>query len=304
MIKRFKDLCQEMSITGSGDKGHDAAVVLASPGLTRLIDSAASAGRWAELLSPAGEGGHFHLVSAVVDHVPSVTRPSMAENEGIAVLRGPSDVILPQLWAPTKERSARNDDVGALTFGLDDASTVTVPLAHTIFQNGKPSTLTASCFDLSGDSPRLVQSKETMEQQINVPLQSPSNPHLWLPLRGLTQPRIVTESFGNILRRLQIDGRSTPASSELEASVDDIYKEIQKKLPPGVEVPLMGVWAVVSPAPGKSANARNWHVENLEEAGAKENLIEAIRNGGRLFKLCKAPRSRDYPRPLGTLMLE
>ena len=283
-----------MSITGSADKGHNAAVLLASPGLTRLVDNGAFAGRWAELLSPHGQGGNFHLVSAVVDHVPSVTRPSLAENEGIAVLRGPSEVLLPQLWnstTPTRETSARDTTVGALTFGLDDASQVTVPLAHTIFQNGKPSTLMASRFDLPGlGSPRLVESKETLQQQINVPLRSPSGnpPHLWLPLRELTQPRTATESFGNILRRLQIDGRSSPASVELEASVDDIYKDIQKKLPPGVEVPLMGVWAVVNPAPGKSATGSNWQVENLEDAGSKEKLIEAIRNGGRLFKLCKS----------------
>lgn len=288
-----------MSITTSGNKGHDAAVVLASPGFTRLLDDAASAGRWAELLSSPGQGGHFHLVSAIVDHVPSVTRPSLVENEGISVLRGPSDVILPQLWNSSPARERQDPDaVGALTFGLDDASSVTVPLSRTIFQNNRSSTLIASRFDLSGGSPRLTESKETYEQQINVPLQGHSgpsrHPHLWLPLKGLTQPRIVTESFGNILRRVQIDGSSSPASSELEASVDDIYKKIQSQLPPGVEVPVMGVWAVVNPTPGESAQARNWDIENLEEVDGKENLIRAIRNGGRTFKLCKAQGHQKF----------
>ena len=284
-----------MNIPGWGDdKGHDAAIVLATPGLTRLIDNEAFAAQLASLLSPKEHRSHFHLVSAIVDHIPSVSRRPLADDEGISVLRGPSDLILPHLGnQPPSSRGAKERDaVGALTFRLSDSSSITVPLAQTIFQNGKPSTLRTARFDVSGNTPRLSESHETLGQHVNIPLPPSGDgrqkPHLWLPLIPLTQPRVVTESFGNILRRLEVDGSSVPASSELEAAVDNIYKKMRKELPTDAEVPLFGVWAVVNPTPGQSTAVRNWQVEDLENADSRASLAQAIRNGGRTFRLCKA----------------
>jgi len=71
----------------------------------------------------------------------------------------------------------------------------------------------------------------------------------------------------------------------LEAPVDNIYKKVRKELPPDVEVPPFGVWAVVNPTPGKSAVIRDWKIGNLDSADSRVNLVQAIRNGGRTFRL-------------------
>lgn len=270
-------------------------MVLASPGLTSLVDSEAFS---RELVSWLGqEDGRFDLLSAVVDAVPTSSKASKTPSEGIAILRGPSDVILPQLENPKFLRDRRDHDtVGALSLdGLGDSlsSTVSVPLSRTIFHNARPSTLIISRFDLSSEAPpQMVGKSEAVRQHINLAGAGASDdsatkqPHLWLPLTAVSTPRKVTESFGNILRRLDYDGKSSPASAELEANIGSIRKAILDASPQ-VETALPGVWAVVDPEPGATLHARDWHVQLPEEADAGIT-IQALENGGRPFRLCKS----------------
>ncbi|KAF4123538.1 V-type H+-transporting ATPase 16kDa proteolipid subunit [Geosmithia morbida] len=281
LIKKLRELCQVVSSEG---QGHNAAVILASPGLTNIVvDNEAFT---QELVSWLGEheGGQFHLLSAIVDGIPASLSSKKTPSEGIAVLRGPSDVILPQLGNPEFLRDRRDHDtVGALSFsGLGDpsSSTIAVPLTRTIFHNARPSTLIASRFDLTTPgTPRLIESGEAVRQHINLADSTVSGgkssrrqPHLWLPLTSVSSSRKVTESFGNILRRLDHDGKSSPASSELEANIGTIRKAILDASPE-VETALPGVWAVVDPTPGETINFRNWQIDHPRD-------VDMVSGGG------------------------
>ena len=257
-----------------------------TPGLTKLVTEGSLATSLVQLLSPPGLNGTFQLVSAVVDEVPSLGRATRGAYEGISVLRGSAKSLFDTANHPAPRSRHDRDAVGALTFGLGDLSTVTLPLARTIFHNGKPSTLTASRYEVSStSSPKLQESEEPFEQRIDIPVVDPSNKvHLRLPIRPVTLPVQVTESFGNILRRVEVDGKNTPASAELEKSIGRIQDAIAQRLP-GMRNPF-SVWAVVKPKAGERAFSRNWSVDQgLDQP--EGILSEAVHNGGRLFRLCK-----------------
>lgn len=196
----------------------------------------------------------FHVLSAVVDHVaPPVPRNQPLN--GFSILRGRMDDILPDLWTPEPPRVREDlNKVAALIFDLGSPH-LTVPLANTTFQNHRTSTLLASRYNLSLGSPSLEQQIEKHMQQIVLSTEQQRRAlkdlGLWAPLVPLTRPRVVTESFGNIVRRISVDDDSVPASIELEPAVDELYQKGSKL----AQAP-MGVWAMITP-PSFSPNGTN-----------------------------------------------
>lgn len=241
----------------------------------------------------------FHVLSAVVDHIaPPV--PKNQPVDGFSILRGMMDSILPDLWTPEPPR-AREDlnKVAALTFDLG-APHLTVPLANTTFQNHRTSTLLASRYNLSQGAPRLEQQIDKHMQQIILSAEqqrrSLKDLGLWAPLVPLTHPRVVTESFGNIVRRISVDHDSVPASMELEPAVDELYQKGSKL----AQAP-MGVWAMITPpsfSPNgtNSANASDPNPDaTFDEkcdikalvSSSSSRLRELYGQGGRLYQICK-----------------
>lgn len=256
----------------------------------------------ASFLSVPGQGHNFTILSAIIDHVPQGPAPNQLSAEGLSILRGPSDAILPSLGNPEFAREKGDlDTIGALTFSLGDSNSVSVPLTRTIFHNGKPSTLVTSRYDLSSCAPRLTERSDAVRQHVRIPLAALSGsasaqaPHLWLPLRAVSSARNVTESFGNILRRLGFDGKSAPASSELEANIGSIRKAILDAAPQ-TEAAMPGVWAMVNPAPGTPAGPRDWHIYDHLMGDSSGNAAEAIRRGGRPFRLRKTAAVHELSR--------
>ena len=223
-------------------------------------------------------------------------------DEGVSILRSHKDVLIPTLWDSVTPKDQQDADaVSALTFEfpsteLDGTSSMTVPLARTLFQNGKPSTLFASKFDISDEaSPKLVQTMESHTHTINLP--TSSGIEYWAPLLPLTHARPVSQSFGNILREIEADGEVLPASTELE---DAIINKLSK-LDLGFESEPVSVFAIVTPEASASASNMNAPTPALDLDGAslKDDAItdqihhaadyfqQALLNGARVFKVCK-----------------
>ena len=104
--------------------------------------------------------------------------------------------------------------------------TVELPLANTLFHNGRLSTLIVQRWVRSqqAEAPfRLVREKqEYVKGQVGVVLEEQGNrpPSIHLPQSwGLTPPRVIAESMGNIVRKVQLGESTIPASKELEESI-------------------------------------------------------------------------------------
>lgn len=241
----------------------------------------------------------FHILSAIVDHVA----PPLPRNQpvrGFSILRGRLDDILPDLWTPEPPRAREDlDKVSALAFDLGTPR-LTIPLANTTFQNHRTSTLLASRFDLIGGPPRLEERIDKHVQRITLPieqrLQSVKDLGLWAPLIPLTHPRVVTESFGNIVRRVSVNQDSVPASMELEPAVDELFHRRSNL----AQTP-MGVWAMITP-PAFLPNGNNdSEMSNPDPAGTfdekhdvnslvtstSSRLQELYGKGGRLYQICE-----------------
>ncbi|KAK9436296.1 V-type ATPase, C subunit family protein [Metarhizium brunneum] len=233
-------------------RGHDAAVVLATPDLTKQLDDQEFISGLVKLLSASASISDFHLLCAVVDNIAPALG-DVVPLQGISVLRGNVDSLLPQLWHPNPPREkADKDSVAALTFSVGKL-TVTLPLTRTTFHNNRASTLLSNRYSLSQGQPELKDRKEKQWQHVqitlNQPVQSTTDLGLWAPLSPVTRARKITESFGNIVRGIEIGGKSTPASTELEDSVNTMLAN--RKATESDQGP-MGVWAVITPETSES----------------------------------------------------
>ncbi|KAF4497088.1 v-type c subunit family [Fusarium agapanthi] len=249
------------------------------------------------MLSGSDGTGEFHTLAAVVDHIaPPV--PNNKPIQGISILRGNLDGILPGLWteAPPKEWSD-GGKVSALTMDLGSPH-ITIPLTNTTFQNHRTSTLIISRYDLSAGSPKLIeQTDKKHSQKVIIPVQkrlsSINDLGIWAPLVPLTQPRVVTESFGNIVRRVDIEDESVPASTELEPAVDELHASKSDL----VQSP-MGIWAMITPPTFVQSGGSSPYVNPDPEATfadgqsitelmdvTSDQLGILYRQGGRLYQV-------------------
>ncbi|KAL7935031.1 hypothetical protein V8C35DRAFT_300492 [Trichoderma chlorosporum] len=279
--------------------GHNAAVLLTTPNFAKDLENADIMGKFAQLMAGSADVGGFHVLSAVVDHLAAPTG-SLKPLQGVSVLRGHLDDMLPYLWReqPPKSRDDA-DSVSALTFSLGDPA-LTLPLARTTFHNSRPSTLLSSEFDLTQSAAKLARQAEKHSQSVNISLdhniQSLAHLDIWAPLMPLTQPRTVTESFGNIIRGIEVDGATIPASTELEDIVNALHKQNAQS---GVLSGPVGVWAMVIPNPETSDALEEWLQEAPEPISAlpdvddirdtvkatAQHLKLLYSHGGRLYKI-------------------
>lgn len=130
---------------------------------------------------------------------------------------------------------------------------VQVPLANTIFETGRHTTMLLSRwrFPIASDSPSSMPQFVDERFLDHVFLNWPANRNAWtcpekakltVPLVPLTEPRRVQAAMGNIVRKLEGPGKSTLlASQELEVSVAKYFKE--NDIPPQA----IGVWALLIP---------------------------------------------------------
>ena len=126
-----------------------------------------------------------------------------------------------------------------------------LPLASTLFQTGKTSTFFAECWKVTylgnGHHEWAREKRVLLEQQeLHLPASSPQ--HVTqidlYGLKPLTPPRVVAESMGNIIRRLEVGNNTVvtaPASQELEGQI------IARKSPDDTSAYQPEIWAQVIP---------------------------------------------------------
>ncbi|KAM7208022.1 hypothetical protein V8F20_001568 [Naviculisporaceae sp. PSN 640] len=243
-----------------------AAVVLASKGVANWLSDPAFL---TDLLAPWRTSvSKIDILAAVVDTVRAPPDPyDPPPAEGIAVMTGENvNDLLPGLWedglAPeTQDHLHGHESKGSLQFHLPRLPSgtgnmhVTLPLANTIFTNGSPFTMFAARLAKNKEKttraqkPSFTRLSKKISQVIN-PGRGPTYlSAVSAPLVALTSPRKVLEGLGNILRAIEIYGRHSPASVELEKRVPKILASRAAYAEQGVEMeerPLT-VWAAIYP---------------------------------------------------------
>lgn len=249
------------------------AVILASKGLASWLQDAPFVSQLLTSFGHAQNQGQgpeqgsstISVLSAAVDSIPRLgnsgsSTPAFSPSEGLAVLHGGLDEVLPGLWkerdveSKASQHPALSFRVGPLVGDSDARSlAVTVPLANTVFNNGRPQTVLASRWRVnSGSLPELTEVIEATGKVVVVPTARAHAPDslsdVIAPLVPLTKPRKLLAGLGNILRQVEIDGRPAPASKELEEVIPKLLSVRAKRgQSQGQTVGPMGVWAVLYP---------------------------------------------------------
>ncbi|KAK4186158.1 hypothetical protein QBC35DRAFT_502011 [Podospora australis] len=245
---------------------HDASVILVSKSLASWLEDSSFMAQLVQLVwsvtpdkTPAKS---FSVLTAAVDEVPPP--PQARENwkastVGLSILRGSASRMLPGLWEAGAGSQQKLDQPAFLDFrvpGLQSASQplhVTLPLAHTIFSNGKPYTFTASRWQTTAGAFRnevsLVGSVEKTTQTIVLPSHH-SSLQMRTALVPLTKPHKIIAGLGNILRQVEVGARLEPASKELESVIPALLNRRLKHSDPaqgGQASGAVGVWALIIP---------------------------------------------------------
>ena len=247
--------------------------------------------------------------AAVVDFLPRTQMEDGYEGVSVAVLD--SEAAAPDLWLPRKTSNEREtmtiQQRCTLSFSLPPSPGVRtqlsdksvsqplvkrmlqLPVANTLFQNGKTSTLFAQRWSLhsSGESTSdHVSSKKTwLPQQIvemgavfadeGMRLQFDHLVHSHLV--PITPARTITAAVGNIVRKISggdVSAEPVPASEELERAISTAIQQGQ------IPAQQAGVWALIRPqryaALDKAAQL---------QGDVRDVIQYAILSGGRLHQV-------------------
>ena len=196
------------------------------------------------------------MLAAVVDRISFPPRNILEDtdvrqeeashgSDGFSVLIADSQQTAPSLWTPERlddgKQDLRDEQPCSLSFrfssedafdhsqNVDKPSTVynvDLPLANTIFQNGKTSTMIAQRWSFDWNikpRPDLIHLRHNLIQQQSICMpyaNRDAEQLIKVPrFRRLTAPRVISDSMGNIIRSLQFSHKSAstiPASKELE----------------------------------------------------------------------------------------
>ncbi|KAL8411840.1 hypothetical protein RB596_001178 [Gaeumannomyces avenae] len=251
--------------TPSGSPTPDASAILVSRDLARWLDDTDFMSALLQQLHPEaiGSGQDLSVLTAAVDGLCPRSRGGSASS-GLSILQGDATTILPGLWSGGDSNAPlRLDARPALSVRLSPLLgdfrpvDVTLPVANTVFQNGRPFTLLASRWRAAGagtspaGSPALVGAFEKEKQVIVASTEGSIQSHadVSVSLFPLTVPRRITAGLGNIVRQVEAAGgpeeQPQPASLELEAAMHGIIATRSRLLP---EVPVPNrTWALVVP---------------------------------------------------------
>lgn len=209
-----------------------------------------------------------HILCAVVDKVPAgrtlksetslqaeierfAEGPPASDTgfEGIAYATFPSNASKSSAFPASQDNGAIDFTIPTNTPGEEGAldDTWRLPLANTIFQTGRPTTMSFSSWDLNLEtkSPILLRRNNISHHGINMSsshVVSRNASVLSIPLSPLTFPRTADGCMGNIIRRvLGPEEESITASSELEKVVPQFFQARGEPARPTT------VWALVIP---------------------------------------------------------
>lgn len=262
-------------------------MILATPSFAAWLENEQFISEILEFIFPGCEDSScIDALLAVVDGLPAGSTLSNSANmtaEGFTFLPCTESRFLPGLWESQEVVSyGSGGQKPTLTFTMEEPEFglhVDLPLANTLFRNGRSSTLLATKWRKQEQS----SSQYVKETQIERNSQTIFNPEIlsaWLtaeiPLTALTPPRRIVSGLGNIVRQIaDADGLSISASKELEIAVDTRIQAME------VEKHNVAVWALVTPDEDSLSNSANGDISNT--------LITCLlfKQGASLHRVCK-----------------
>jgi hypothetical protein len=259
--------------------GSPGVVLLVTPSFATWLESKAFISQVLDVILTRTKIKHkldcdVSVVAAVVDGLATRSWKSnlgARSSEGFAILPCAQKGAMSKLGELEiqQSRELHNAQKSSITFLMgrsDQELAVTVPLANTMFRNGRTSTLFASRWQLNATSKRYERIQQVEKQSVTIDLSSSKHIEFLaqeLPLVPLTPPRVVVSGLGNIVRQVTgPDGETVSASQELEATVD-AYLDARN-----MPKQTVSVWALVMP---KST------VGNTKEPNLLETNSERIR---------------------------
>lgn len=233
-------------------------VILTTPSFATWIEDVDFLGRVVNTLSTGCDSlDHLETTAAVVDGLRPAHEAAdqdaasqSAEGFSFMITSGKSSAQPPHLEI-LRGLAAKPDPFSGLRFNFLGPSFTekhallqfTVPLANTLFSNGRTSTLLVGKWVKDLQNNFVSHSLEYKEAYtVHTEEFRFSQSSTQIPLEGLTKPRRIVAGMGNIVRQLEGDGgKPLPASTELEESV---VAYLNKRNLPQQQV---SVWALVIP---------------------------------------------------------
>jgi hypothetical protein len=296
------------------------ALILVTPKLASLIESKSEFLSHAvhDMLGPdEPRAAHVCIACAVVD---SIGRSSSEDNgssspvqQGLSTLVIDGSILQRSVIGAINNTSGIGADEaplpseasGLLSFHMrqDDpilannsstGAVVTLDMlpANTIFQNGRRSNMSWSRWEKQlGAKSRLVQVQRQDVTRLDINLQDIIDMHQSFGITAqyvaLTPLRKIVAGVGNILRRLDDDGKELPASRELEAALP---RYLEKR---GKSRGTVDVWALVIPSSSRSSglsddydgNFKTADISNLDWSVTGSDIRRVLLAGGRLIKV-------------------
>ena len=240
------------------------------------------------------------LLTAAVDKVPcySSDAAGFGSSEGISVILGSSGGMLPNLWMPPGPPTSTEQ--ASLEFVPRQAERLsprlTLPLANTLFATGEPHALVASRWRaLPGRAPVVVHKLQRTQATIALP--DKQKAAMRINLIPVTPPRKILASLGNVLSKIEIDGRPAPPSQELEAIVPKLIESRHKargsRRAEDCQPGPVGVWALTIPKSLLDTYPiHKGTVYGDRPASAARNGFDwamLMANGCKLSKICECP---------------
>ncbi|KAM0332429.1 hypothetical protein ACHAQA_002710 [Verticillium albo-atrum] len=280
-------------------KAQNAVVILASRNYAPwLADKAFMTNFLESFAPPAAKAGEdqeeLNVLVAAMDALCPQS-PLFPARHGFSVIQGPVDHLLPGLWAEASEESVPDKsklEKAAVTFRVNTpeiaagcfATTITLPLANTLFQNSRPFTLLASRWgrDTPGAPLTMSHTVTKPSQEVVCAGTIPTADRQQIFLNPITQPRTIVSGLGNIVRQIDVDGEAVPASQELEAAVSKTFNRRRRidgpdALPKGA----LGVWALITPPEANTMPLRALNAMQLsevaEDASLEDEMTQALR---------------------------
>ncbi|KAI1190008.1 hypothetical protein F5B17DRAFT_141125 [Nemania serpens] len=271
--------------------GENGVAILASKDFTNWLEDEAFMSTFLETLfkpSSALQANcpRLHVLSGITDGV-GPRRLSGEPCLGFSVLCGPTNNILPELWGKESFAGTSQDNTSSVSFttkpliGNTVALDITLPLANTVFHNGRRSTLYASRWDINSEGSMALRMRHPKITQLIVDNGDSKNyTSSMIPLLPLTPPRKIVAGLGNIVRQVEVDGSPTPASKELEILIPEIFEERARREPAYSPTPI-GVWCWVIPPHIMEAQK----FDNLQffKAGCSQTETEIVLGSMKLF---------------------
>ncbi|KAI0206405.1 hypothetical protein F4808DRAFT_407166 [Astrocystis sublimbata] len=288
VLDEFRKHVLKTTKPAAGDAPEHGVAILASKDFTNWLENDDFMSALLKTLLKPEQHNHqsLHVLSGIADSLSS-TRLSGGTQSGFSVLYGSSDIVVPGLWESEGFGGTSIDSSGCVSFLTNPltrstgALEITVPLANTVFQNGRRSTLYASRWNIGGEGSLTLQRKQPKTTQRIADKGGPVNHTLsMVPLLPLTPPRKILAGLGNIVRQVDVDGTPTPASKELEDIIPKIFEERALREPTASPKPV-GVWCWVIPP--RCMKAGRFDNLKLFKADSSQSEIDIASSSIELF---------------------